>query len=56
MRDYAKTGGKKSRPGYRTPSSFRGLKSLENIRFKAKGKELEGRRAIRYNKISDRKV
>lgn len=39
MRDYAKTGGKKGRPGYRTPSMFR-AKVLEVVKRIPKGKTM----------------
>lgn len=39
MRDYAKTGGKRGLPGYRTPSSFK-MKIFEIVRKIPKGKTL----------------
>jgi hypothetical protein len=42
MRDYAKVGGRKGLPGYRTPSVFRYRKSLEIKSAKHKAKNQAG--------------
>ncbi len=34
MRNYAKVGGRKGRPAYRTPAMFRYKKHIQNIKLK----------------------
>jgi hypothetical protein len=46
MRDYAKTGGKKGMPGYRTPSSFRYKKHIEIAKGKTREWKIFGKRIL----------
>lgn len=39
MRNYAKVGGKKGKPGYRTPSSFRSQKARKTVKNSLKVKK-----------------
>ncbi len=39
MRNYSKVGGKKGKPGYRTPSFFRSQKSKKTVKNTLKAKK-----------------
>ncbi|HLN18588.1 MAG TPA: hypothetical protein VK255_00270 [Patescibacteria group bacterium] len=50
MRNYSKVGGKPGKPAYRTPSSFKYKKSLQNTSLKNEKRKLEATIRISYNK------
>lgn len=53
MRDYAKVGGRKGLPGYRTPSVFKFKSSLKNRIFKIVSKIPKGK-TMTYKQVAER--